>query len=203
MCTSHANVATISLLGSECFWWGRWRWLSGWLDSALFRALLGEGWWGAVQAFFHRGSAVCHRRTVWSTHQWAKRGAWHGSGKPEQLLESHGRHLHETQWVVEGRSPPCGALSLEAVSHCHHPVFIDTCCCFTVGPLPQVSWALAMSPLRWRWLAENSDSVWRLRLLQLKWLFSQTWICSFWVQDVLLKEQVLLIPIDETEIEIS
>lgn len=50
---------------------------------------------------------------------------------------------------------------------------------------------------------QKTDSVWRLRLLHLKWLFSQTWICSFWVQDLFVKEQVLLIPTDETETEIS
>ncbi|CAI9585680.1 unnamed protein product [Staurois parvus] len=41
--------------------------------------------------------AVCHRGTVWSSYKWSERSAWHDVCKSAQLLESNGRHLHETE----------------------------------------------------------------------------------------------------------
>lgn len=64
------------------------------------------------------------------------------------------------------------------------------------GSPPQVSWASATSHWDEDGRQETVTVFGGFSLLQLKWWFSQTWICSFWVQDALAKEQVLLLPPD-------
>lgn len=68
--------------------------------------------------------------------------------KPSQLLkaEVHYAELH----------------SLQCLSHCHHTAFLDICCCFTVGSLPQVALCRGHVPTgKKRCTIENGGCVWK------------------------------------------
>lgn len=48
-------------------------------------------------------------------------------------------------------------------------------------------------PTKIKMQGRNSGCVWKLQLPHLNWLFSKTWLSSFWVQDLPGKEQMLYI----------